>query len=131
MRFLLDTHIWLWAVGDPDRLAPRVRDSLADPTAEIWLSPVTIWETLILFRNGRLQMNLNPHIWIRERLAQGPYREAPLTWEIAFESRLLELEHEDPGDRFLVATARVLNLTLVTADHRLIRASGFQVMANV
>ena len=130
MRLLLDTHIWLWAVSDADRLAPRVREAIADPEAEIWLSPVTIWETLMLARRGRIQMTSDPIVWVRERLAHGPFREAPLGWEVAIESRVIALDHEDPADRFLAATARVYGLTLVTADHRLLRAPGFQVLAN-
>ena len=55
-------------------------------------------------------------------IGHGAFREAPLTWEIAAESRLLNLEHENPTDRFLAATARVCGLTLVTADQRLLRA---------
>ena len=131
MKLLLDTHIWLWAVTDPGSLAPRVRAALSEPDAEIWLSPVSIWEVLLLAQRGRIQFTTDPHAWVRDRLAGGPYREAALTWDVAMESRALALDHEDPADRFLAATARVYGLTLVTADARLIRASGFPVLANL
>jgi PIN domain nuclease of toxin-antitoxin system len=131
VRLLLDTHIWLWAVGDPSRLAPRVLAAISDPDAEIWLSPISVWEALLLAQRGRIQLTMDPLTWVRDRLGRGPYREAAVTWDVAIESRSLPLEHEDPADRFLAATARVYGLTLVTADHRLLRASGFPVLANV
>ena len=131
MRLLLDTHIWLWSAGEPGRLAPRVREALANPDAEIWLSPISIWEVLLLAERGRVRFSVDPETWVRERLARGPYREAAITWAVAAESRSLTLEHEDPADRFLAATARVFGLTLVTADQRLLRASGFAVLPNV
>lgn len=57
-------------------------------------------------------------------------REAPITHEIVLESRRIDLPHEDPADRFLSATAKVLDLTLVTADERLLGAEHFKVLAN-
>jgi PIN domain nuclease of toxin-antitoxin system len=56
--------------------------------------------------------------------------EAPLVREVALRSREVILEHEDPADRFLAATSSVYDLTLVTADERLLRGSGFQTLAN-
>lgn len=131
MKLLLDTHIWLWMLIDPARLSSRVDEQLRLEDNELWLSPVTIWETLLLSEKQRLELDPDAHSWVRHQLGTGAFREAPLTWEIAAESRLMNIEHEDPADRFLAATARVCGLTLVTADQRLLRAPGYAVLANV
>lgn len=67
--------------------------------------------------------------WLRAELASGPFREAPLTWAVAIESRRISLPHEDPADRFLAATARVHGLTLVTADARLAKLKDVDMLA--
>lgn len=67
---------------------------------------------------------------MRQALERGPIQEAPLTHEVALETRLIRSEHRDPVDRFLAATARVFDLTLVTADRRLLNTSGFSKLAN-
>ena len=54
MKLLLDTHIWLWGLLDPDRLTPSVRRALQAPENELWLSPISVWEALILVERGRL-----------------------------------------------------------------------------
>lgn len=59
-----------------------------------------------------------------------PLKEAPLTHEVALQTHGIQLPHRDPGDAFLLATARVYDLTLVTSDERLIRAKEFSVLVN-
>jgi len=68
--------------------------------------------------------------WFRRAHEHAPLREAPVTHEIALETSRFELPHRDPADRSLVATARVLGLTLATADARLIAAGAVPVLAN-
>ncbi len=130
MKLLLDTHIWIWSVADPVRLSPRVTAELEAPGNEIWLSPISIWEFLILVEKGRLTPGMPAQEWLVEAMQRVPTHEAPLTRDIARESRLVELPHEDPADRFLAATAKVLDLTLVTADRRLAGSQEFAVLAN-
>ena len=130
MRLLLDTHIWIWSVAEPERLSSRVRNVLESPENEIWLSPISIWEFLRLVEKGRLTPGMPAQQWIAETMTRLPAREAPLTHDIAQESRVLDLPHEDPADRFLAATAKVLELTLVTADGRLSGSREFSVLSN-
>jgi PIN domain nuclease of toxin-antitoxin system len=68
--------------------------------------------------------------WVREAMKRAPLREAPLTHEVALETGNIHLPHRDPADRFLVATARVFGLTLVTADERLVGLKGLSVLGN-
>ena len=68
--------------------------------------------------------------WIKRVLGAMPVLWAPVTFEIALESRRIQLPHQDPADRFLAATAKVLDLILVTADKRLCELSEFRVLRN-
>jgi PIN domain nuclease of toxin-antitoxin system len=130
VKLLLDTHIWIWSVAEPERLSSGVRTELESPDNEIWLSPISVWEFLILVEKGRLIPGMPARLWIAQAMTRLPTREAPLTHDIAHESRVLDLPHEDPADRFLAATAKVLELTLVTADRRLARSRQFAVLSN-
>ncbi len=64
MKLLLDTHIWIWSVGDPQRLSRRVAKALEDVQNQLWLSPVSIWEALLLHRKGRLKVPEGFSTWV-------------------------------------------------------------------
>ena len=130
MKLLLDTHIWLWSLLEPERLGAEVRAALQADDTELWLSPISIWEALMLVERGRLAVDGDPVAWVEDMVRTLPRREAAVTHEVAIESRRVKLQHQDPADRFLAATAAVYQLTLVTADERLLQAKGFAVMAN-
>lgn len=127
MKLLLDTHIWLWGLLEPGRLGPQTVSKLRDTTNEIWLSPISTWEALLLHTKGRIHLSLDLVEWLAESTAG--MREAPLTHEIALVAQQLNL-HQDPADRFLAATAQVLDLTLVTADERLLGLGNIRTLAN-
>jgi PIN domain nuclease of toxin-antitoxin system len=127
LNLLLDTHIWIWSKGNPARLSKRVDTELSNPANELWLSPVSVWEALTLMQKGRIRM-ADPFEWV-ERAAE-QMREAPLTREIVSVGLALPLPQADPADRFLAATAKVLKLTLVTADRRLLGMGEIATLAN-
>lgn len=127
MRVLLDTHIWLWNFQDQRRLGRRVLRVLQDRENELWLSPMSMWEALTLNYKGRIRINEDLATWMAR--ATAGTREAPFTHEIAVVARQLPL-HQDPADRILAATAEVLDLTLVTADERLLGLGTIRTMAN-
>ena len=127
MKLLLDTHIWLWGLWEPNRLGPRTLSNLRDSANEIWLSPISTWEALLLYSKGKIQLKVDLAEWLAES-TEGT-REAPLTHEIALVAQQLPL-HQDPADRFLAATAKVLDLTLVTADERLLGLGNIRTLAN-
>jgi PIN domain nuclease of toxin-antitoxin system len=120
LRLLLDTHVWVWSQGASTRLGGRARRAIESAGNELWLSPMSLWEAVLLADAGRLRLGPDPIAWIRYALEDLPVREAPLTHEIALASRRIEHSNDDPADRFLIATAKVLGLTLVTADERLL-----------
>lgn len=127
MKLLLDTHIWLWGQLEPSRLSSRTLSELRNNANEIWLSPISTWEALLLHTKGKIRLNANLAEWFA--VSTRGTREAPLTHEIAFVAQQLLL-HRDPADRFLVATAKVLDLILVTADERLLGLGDVKTLAN-
>lgn len=130
MKLLLDTHIWIWSALDRALLATRVVQALENPENELWLSPISLWEVLMLCQRRKLTLNPDPHTWIANTLQAVPMREAQMSFEIAQESVRVRLPHRDPADRFLIATARIYDLTLVTADQTLLKARPVSLMSN-
>ena len=130
MKLLLDTHIWIWSALDRKRLSKKVTSALESPKNELWLSPVSVWELLLLVEKGRVELDRPPARWITDVCAAAALRDAPLTRDVAIKSRNVPLSHQDPADRFIAATARVYELTLVTGDRRLLGIDGLAVLAN-
>jgi PIN domain nuclease of toxin-antitoxin system len=130
MNLLLDTHIWIWNDLEPWKITSEINRELASPDNQLWLSPVSVWETVALLEKRRISLKQDFRQWVDESVKALQLQEAAFTWEVARELRFTLLGHRDPADRFLVATAKVYNLTLVTADERLICAPGVSIMAN-
>jgi PIN domain nuclease of toxin-antitoxin system len=127
VRLLLDTHIWIWILEDSGRLGRQTRQLVNDPKNEVWLSPISTWEVLTLNDKGRIELRGDLREWLAR--ATGGTKEAPLTHEIALAARKLEM-HQDPADRMLAATAQVLDISLVTADERLLGLANVRTIAN-
>jgi len=119
MRYLLDTHIWLWSLLEPDRIGAPVLAILQDDDNELFISPITVWEIMILAERGKIELHPTPEEWIAEALERSPVMEAKLSHAIAVKSRRIELPHQDPADRFIAATAWEYGMVLITADQRL------------
>ena len=130
MKLLLDTHIWVWSLGEPSRLTRRVTLALSSKSSELWLSPISLWELGILVEKGRIGLPGGLDVWIDEALRVAPMREAPVTHTVIRALRAIETPHRDPADRFLAASAAALDLQLVTADERLLAGRGYQVLPN-
>lgn len=130
MALLLDTHIWLWGLLEPHRLTEQVKQALATETTALRLSPISLWETLMLAERGRITLDRDPSGWLGKAMKASPVMEAPITFDVAAASRDIALDHQDPADRFIVATAKVFDLRLVTADSRLLRCPEIQVLPN-
>ncbi|MFZ0800894.1 MAG: type II toxin-antitoxin system VapC family toxin [Terriglobales bacterium] len=127
MNLLLDTHIWIWSKLDPQRIGKDAAHELSNRDNDLWLSPVSVWEALALMQKGRIRVR-DPLAWVERAADQ--LREAPLTQEIVRTGFALSLPHADRADRFLAATAKVLKLTLVTADQRLLGLGEIASLAN-
>jgi PIN domain nuclease of toxin-antitoxin system len=126
MKILLDTHIWLWYSLGNAKLTPKLKTAITDPNNELWLSPISVWETLLLAEKGRILLPPDPITWVNTVLTSFETREAVLNHKIAILSRQLACPHQDPADRFIAATAVYYNLQLATMDHSLIATPSLQ-----
>jgi PIN domain nuclease of toxin-antitoxin system len=91
---------------------------------------LSVWEALLLIERKRLHVDRPADAWVREALERAPVLEAPVNHEVALASRRLKTKHRDPVDRFLIATAQVFELTLVTEDRMLMSQTDVKVLRN-
>jgi PIN domain nuclease of toxin-antitoxin system len=115
MKFLLDTHLLLWAAGTPENLSVAALELIEDTQNELVFSPASLWEIAIKNSLGRPDFQVDVRI-LRRGLLDNGYSELPITSEHAvFLSNLPPL-HKDPFDRILIAQATVEGITLLTSD---------------
>ena len=98
MKFLLDTHIWIWSAVEPDRLKANVVRALDDENNELWLSPISIWELSVLVKKQRIELDEELEVWVKKALSHAKFREAPVTNDVVFEVSRLRFSHRDPAD---------------------------------
>jgi PIN domain nuclease of toxin-antitoxin system len=120
VRVLLDTHAFLWATSDDERLSHLARDLIRDPEQELLFSPASAYEIAVKAAAGRLQLPEDPATYVTTRIAMFALRPLPITVEHAVEAAALPPIHADPWDRLLVAQARAEAVPILTAD-RLVR----------
>lgn len=121
MWMLIDTHIFLWFVlGDPE-ITPAEIDklSVAHREKRLFMSAISIWEIAMLHKGNKIALHQPLDLWI-DRATQG-IQILPITPDIALESvQLPNCVHKDPADRFILATARIHGLSLITRDEKLL-----------
>jgi PIN domain nuclease of toxin-antitoxin system len=115
MRMLLDTHVLLWALGEPAKLPPAARRSIVDPGNEVLFSAASIWEIAIKAQLGRADFVANADEIARAAVDSG-FDELPVRAQHAALTARLPLHHRDPFDRILVAQAMTEPARLVTVD---------------
>lgn len=120
MRLLVDTHVFLWLLAEPDRLGGHIR-SLEDPRNDLFLSAASSWEIAIKTQLGRLQLPDDPKRYVPDRMRAIGAQPLPIEHSHALAVSGLPPFHRDPFDRMLVAQARDLRLTIVTADVQIAR----------
>jgi PIN domain nuclease of toxin-antitoxin system len=130
VKLLLDTHLWLWSHLEPARLVPKVARALEASGTELWLSPISVWEFLVLVDKGRIVVKGDAREWVETAWTRVPMNEAVLNREVSLRSRTVRVPHQDPADRFLAATADVFDLTLVSGDAHLLQGRGYRTLAN-
>ncbi|MDR2015541.1 MAG: type II toxin-antitoxin system VapC family toxin [Azoarcus sp.] len=123
MKLLLDTHLLLWAAGQPDQLPAAARALLYDPLNQLLFSPASLWEVAIKRGLGRADFQVDPRL-LRRGLLDNGYDELPITSEHAVAVDGLPAIHKDPFDRILVAQAIIEGIVLLTADPILARYTG-------
>jgi len=123
VRFLLDTHLLLWAAGPLERLSAATTQLLNDPDNHLYFSVVSLWEVTIKHSLGRADFKVDPRI-LRRELLENEYNELTITSDHAFAVGMLPPIHKDTFDRLLVAQATVEAITLLTSDATVARYPG-------
>lgn len=121
---LLDTHVWVWWLGDARRLSKAARAAIAGALDgdRLYVSSISAWEVGLLVARGRLKLTMEVGDWIAKAESLPFLAFVPVDNQIALEStRLPPPLHADPADRMIVATALRLGATLVTSDGKLAR----------
>jgi len=115
VKLLLDTHLLLWAAGQPDRLPAGVRKLINDPQHVLFFSAVSLWEISIKHGLGREDFHVDPYLFRRGLIDNG-YNELPITSEHAVAINSLPPIHKDPFDRMLIAQVQIEGIELLTSD---------------
>jgi len=115
MKILLDTHLLLWAAGEPQRLSTQARTLIDDPDNELLFSAASLWEVSIKRGLGREDFKVDARL-LRRGLLDNGYTELPIISDHVVATESLPLIHKDPFDRILVAQATVEGVTLLTID---------------
>lgn len=123
MKLLLDTHVLLWAAGEPERLPAAARELIEDPQTELLFSPSSLWEVAIKRSLDREDFRVDPRL-LRRGLLDNGYAELPITSEHAVAVVGLPPIHKDPFDRMLVAQATITGIELLTVDEVVARYPG-------
>ena len=115
-RYLLDSHVWLWLNGSPEKLSNRVKAILEDEESELLLSTASIWELAIKVKTGKLVLPSEPRLYIEERMTANGVSALTIEPKHAILAADLPDIHRDPFDRMLVAQAILEGLVFLTAD---------------
>jgi len=115
MKLLLDTHLLLWAAGEPKRLPKNIRTLLEDMDNELLFSVASLWEVAIKSGLGRKDFRVEARL-LRRGLLDNGYSELPIVSDHVVAIESLPPIHKDPFDRILVAQAAVEGITLLTND---------------
>ena len=128
MKALLDTHAFLWWIGDSSSLSAAARQIIADEKNDIYLSAVSVWEISIKARTGKLNVfSGNLSEFIERQVRQNSFLCLPVT--LTHSARIYELSnhHRDPFDQMLVAQSQVEKMPLLSAD-KMIRSYDVDVL---
>jgi PIN domain nuclease of toxin-antitoxin system len=123
MKFLLDTHLLLWASFSPEKLSMSARKLLTPPTSQLFFSAANIWEISIKKSLLRKDFDVDAHS-LRRSLLDNDYAEIPITGDHALALELLPPIHKDPFDRILIAQSITEGITLLTVDPVLSKYPG-------
>ena len=116
MRFLLDTHAFLWWIADDPQLSAGAKKVMADPANELFLSAASGWEISIKSQIGKLSLAEPPEIFVPKHLSANQFQPLSIRMDHALRVFSLPLLHRDPFDRLLVAQSLVESMPLVSCD---------------
>ncbi|MFZ4624770.1 MAG: type II toxin-antitoxin system VapC family toxin [Rhodoferax sp.] len=123
MKFLLDTHLLIWAANEPEKLSGKAVALITNPAHELLFSAASLWEIAIKNGLGRADFKVDARL-LRRGLLDNDYTELAITSAHAVFVEGLPLIHKDPFDRILIAQATVEGFTLLTADATVAKYPG-------
>jgi PIN domain nuclease of toxin-antitoxin system len=116
MKFLIDTHVWLWWLLAPERLAPGALAAIEDGDNQPLLSVASSWEIAVKYAIGKLELPEPPEEFVVKRLRRDGIGTLHVEHRHALHVATLPFHHRDPFDRLLIAQARIESIPVVTAD---------------
>ena len=116
MKYLLDTHAFLWWIGDDPALSERARSIIADGGNEIYLSAVSVWEIAIKSRAGRLDIAGEIETFVSRHVQENSFQPLPITLTHSAKVQSLSNHHRDPFDQMLVAQSMVEEMPVISVD---------------
>lgn len=123
MTVLLDTHCWIWFLNADPKLGDKARTEIETAATRngVVLSAITLWEISMLVARGRVSLPRDLREWLEFHLSQPGFSVHPLSAAVAVGSTSLPADpHGDPADRIIIATARHLDVPLITADRKIL-----------
>jgi PIN domain nuclease of toxin-antitoxin system len=119
---LLDTHVWWWALNEPNKLSSKALKVIKkNPPCQRAIASISMWEFAMMVSTGRVEIRIPLDQWLDQAVNKSGLEVFDLSPKVASESCKLPGEfHKDPADRIIVATARINNLTLITKDKKII-----------
>jgi PIN domain nuclease of toxin-antitoxin system len=116
MRFVIDTHVWLWWMTTPEKLSTASLDMLNNPRNVLFLSAASVWEVVIKHASGKLHLPAAPDVFVPSRMARDGVTGLAIEHAHVLQLTHLPLHHRDPFDRVIIAQAQVERLPIMTAD---------------
>ena len=116
MKYLLDTHAFLWFVADDNRLSSKAKSIIQDSDNEIYFSAASAWEMSIKAKLGRLKLGGNLESFIIEQLTENSFGPLAITVSHSLYTEKLPQIHKDPFDRIMISQTKVENMVLITRD---------------
>jgi PIN domain nuclease of toxin-antitoxin system len=116
MKYLIDTHILLWWLSGHKKLSPKIQNLIEDPLNSIFVSTASLWEIIIKKIIGKLEF---PDIEFSQLLVEQQFEELAISSKYLDELENLPLIHADPFDRIIIAQAKTENISIITADKKI------------
>lgn len=116
MRYLLDTHVWLWLATRPERIRPELLDELGHERTRLLFSAVSSWEIAIKWALGRLELPEPPARYVPENMRQSKADGLAVEHTHALQVATMPRHHRDPFDRLLIAQSQIESIPIITAD---------------
>lgn len=116
MKFLLDTHVFLWWITDSPQISENARKLMSEGSSDLFWSSASSWEIAIKYANGKLPLPDEPEVFIMSELSSNRISSLSITDEHSFMAGKLPIHHRDPFDRMLIAQSNFENMPLITGD---------------